>query len=110
MDEVVAHVVVRNVIRCEGRHGDKVVPQVSRFAPPESMTKKAGAKPAKKKKPVTPKFDAATAVPSEATHAVARAQHEAQKALARSICAHTTAAPRRRLYPGAVARCESLRE
>ena len=81
-----------------------------RFASPESLAKKADAMFAKKKETVPPKFDAAAAAPSEATRTAARAQHEAQKALTRSIGAHITAAPLRRLDPGAVARCERLRE
>ena len=81
-----------------------------RFASPENLAKKVDAALAKKKEPVAPKFDAATAAPSEATRAASRAIHIVHTVLARSSGARTTAAPLRALDPGPVARCEQLRQ
>ena len=81
-----------------------------RFESPESLAKKADAKLAKKKEPVAPKFDVATAAPSQTTRAAARAQHDTQEALAQSIGADIMAAPLQRLGRGDVARCERRRE
>ena len=48
---------------------------------------KAGVELAKKKEPVTPKFDAAAAAPPATKRAAARAEHEARNALAGAVVA-----------------------
>ena len=62
------------------------VPLSRRFASKKSMANKAKEKLTRKKEPVVPKLDAATAAPPAAIRAAVRAQHEAQNALAQSSC------------------------
>ena len=92
------------------RRGPPTIPASRRFASPENLAKNVDAALAKKKEPVTPKFEAATAAPSEATRAASRAPHIAQTALTQSLHARITAAPLRPRDPGPVARCKQLHQ
>ena len=81
-----------------------------RFTPPESLVKKADADLAINKEQVAPRFDPATAAPSAAIRAAARAEHDARKALAQSSGARIMAAPMQHLDPQVFVGLERKRE